>query len=214
MSFSATLKLKDIPLVGDFTSTLLSRPVDISKYGVIYASGGKNLGPSGFVAVIIRRSLLDRAQKNTPSILSWKTHASSLPIPSIYNTPAVWNLYMHQLVLKHYEEDLGGLEAIHKNVLRRAASVYDMAAMSNFYVTPVAKPYQSVMSIPLTISVNGTRRKDLEVKFIADSTRAGLTQLFGHPVAGGLRVTLYNGIADSSVVTLLQFMRTFAESNK
>lgn len=88
---------KNIPLVGDFTSTLLSRRVDVSKYGVIYASGGKNLGPSGFVTVIVRRDLLNKAQKRTPSILDWTAHAQTQPIPSIYNTPAVWNIYMHQL---------------------------------------------------------------------------------------------------------------------
>jgi phosphoserine aminotransferase len=89
-----------IPLVGDFTSTLLSRRVDISKYGVIYASGGKNLGPSGFVAVIVRKDLLQKAQKRTPAILDWTAHAQTQPIPSIYNTPAVWNIYMHQLSKK------------------------------------------------------------------------------------------------------------------
>jgi phosphoserine aminotransferase len=103
-------------LVGDFTSTLLSRSVDISKYGVVYASGGKNLGPSGFVVVIVRRDLLSRASPRCPSILSWKAHAESKPIPSIYNTPPVINLWLHDLTLGHYES-IGGMQVMNRHFL-------------------------------------------------------------------------------------------------
>ena len=166
----------DKVLVGDFTSTLLSRPVDVSKYGVIYASGGKNLGPSGMVAVIVRKDLLNRVQPRCPSILSWKAHAESVPIPSIYNTPPVINLWLHELTLANYEEE-GGMEVLARSVQRRKALVYSAIDGSDFYHMPVHKDHRSAMSISMTIVYKGERRKDLEKAFVEESASQGMIQV-------------------------------------
>lgn len=151
------------------------------RYGVIYASGGKNLGPSGFVTVIVRRDLLARAQPRCPSILSWKAHAETKPIPNIYNTPPVINLWLHELTLAHYEK-LGGMAVLAPTVQRRKDLVYGAIDGSGFYHMPVSRECRSAMSVSMTIVLNGKRREDLEKLFVEESTKQGMIQLFGHPV--------------------------------
>ena len=206
------LSRPEVPLVGDFTSTLLSRPVDVAKYGVIYASGGKNLGPAGFVLVIVRRDLLSRVSSACPSVLSWKAHAETKPIPSLFNTPPVLALWLHELTTAYYES-LGGMPVLAASVNRRKELVYGEIDGSDFYVMPVNKAHRSAMSISFTIAVKGVRRPDLEKKFVDESASQGLIQLFGHPVRGGLRITLYHGVPDAAVDALLIFMRKFRHEN-
>lgn len=202
-------------LVADFTSTLLSRPVDFSRYAVVYASGGKNLGPAGLVAVIVHRGLLSSSttsRQDIPSVLNWGAHYRTQPIGSIYNTPPVWSIYMHGLMMQHYQQ-IGGMPQLHKRALRRAATVYNLIDGA-FYRNPVEEPYRSRMSIPFTIYRRGERSTDLEKLFVSTATSQGLIQLFGHPVRGGLRVTLYHGVPDEAVDALHAFMIKFRKQHE
>lgn len=196
------------PLVGDFTSTLLSRPVDVSKYGLIYASGGKNLGPAGFTVVIVRDDLLDRASLMCPSVLSYQLTAGTKPIPSLYNTPPTFLIYMCGLVVQDLKKN-GGLSAIQRRVCRRANQIYSLIEDSNGFYTlkNVDKSVRSRMNIPFRImdgSVEG-----LEESFCAQAEASGIFQLFCHPLFPGLRVTLYNGVPDEAVNALHLFMLKF-----
>eukprot|EP00168_Porphyra_purpurea_P016165 TRINITY_DN515_c0_g1_i1.p1 TRINITY_DN515_c0_g1~~TRINITY_DN515_c0_g1_i1.p1 ORF type:complete len:337 (-),score=87.60 TRINITY_DN515_c0_g1_i1:61-1071(-) len=196
------------PLVADFTSTLLSRPVDVSKYGLIYASGGKNLGPAGFTVVIVRDDLLNRASPLCPSVLSYKLSAESKPISSLYNTPPTYLIYMCGLVLQDLK-DLGGLGAVQKRVHRRSDQIYSLIEASNSFYTlkNVDKPVRSMMNIPFRVKdglVDG-----LEEAFCRESETSGIYQLFCHPLFPGLRVTLYNGVPDEAIDALYRFMIKF-----
>ena len=176
--------------MGDFTSTLLSRPVNISRYAAIYASGGKNLGPSGFVVVIVKKDLIgpEAASPRTPSVLNWHLHAASQPIPSIYNTPPVLPIYLHSLVLADLKAR-GGLDAVKERVERRARLIFHEVDISEgYYIMKVQdNDHRSRMNVPLVIGDGAARRRDLEEKFVRDATAKDMHQLFGHPVRGGLR---------------------------
>jgi phosphoserine aminotransferase len=197
------------PLVIDTTSTLLSRPMNVSKYGVIYASGGKNVGPAGSVAVIVRDDLLHiGAHQHTPSVLDWKKMASSTPIPSIYNTPPSFLLYMTSLVLQRIV-DIGGLSAMQTNAKRRADLLYEIIDRSNgFYINNVDPVYRSRMNVPFRIQGGA----DVEKQFTVEAEQAGLFQVFGHPLFGGQRITLYNNVPDAAVDHVAQFMQQFQDS--
>lgn len=190
-------------LVADMTSSLLSRPVDVSKYGVIYASSGKNLGPAGNCVVIVRDDLIGNELPQTPSILSWKTQADCA---NVYNTPNIFAIW----ALEHITADLlakGGLEAAGKRARRRAQVVYDLIDGSDGFFTNVIHPdYRSHTAIPFRIQGGNKALEDL---FVKESTEAELLQLFGHPLLGGLRVCIYNGLPDEAVAALLVFMEDF-----
>jgi phosphoserine aminotransferase len=192
--------------VADFTSTLLSRPVDVTRYGVIYASSGKNLGPSGFAVVIVRRDLLGQARPATPSILDWSRLAEPSPIPSLYNTPTTFSLYVCSLVL----EDLiarGGLEAAEQRAIARAARVYEEIDRSEgFYTNTIHHKHRSRMNVPFRIRGGDPL---LEARFVEEAERRGLHQLFGHPRFGGLRASLYNGVSDEAIDALAAFLPAF-----
>lgn len=194
--------------------SLTAIPLCTCRYGVIYASGGKNVGPSGMLLLIVRDDLVSEeiAAAYTPSVLSWHLQAKRLPIPSIYNTPPTFNIYMHGLVMEHLEAN-GGLEAMEARAKRRADAVYGAVAASNgFYVAKVTEPsHRSRMNVPMTIGLGDTRRRDLEKLFVEEAARDhNMLQLFGHPVRGGLRVTLYRGVPDDAVARCVEFMNGFA----
>jgi phosphoserine aminotransferase len=202
------------PLVADFTSTLLSRPVDFSKYGVVYASTGKNLGPSGLVVVIVRKDLIakdspiNRELPITPGIMSFKAAAATTPIPNIWNTPNVFGVRALQLVLEDTKAK-GGVVAMRERARRRAGAVYDVVdASDGFYVNRVEPKFRSLMTIPITIA-----DKALEEKFVRESSEAGFYNLVGHPLFGGLRVTMYNQLPDDAVDALVEFMTDFYREN-
>lgn len=166
--------------------------------------------------MIVRKSLLAQGllHSRTPSILNWNLHADSQPIASIYNTPAVWPIYMHGLVLKYYIRQ-GGMSWLQARTARRMRAIYRLIDESNgYYYNGVAPSQRSTMSVPILIGGDSAhRRRDLEKKFVVEATKQGLIQLFGHPVRGGLRVTLYHGISDSSVDALVRFMHHFRDQN-
>ncbi len=202
------------PLVGDFTSTLLSRPIDISKYGCIYASGGKNLGPAGVTVVIIRDDLVGKESSSCPSVLSYAKMVNSKPIPSIYNTPPTFLIYMVNLVLADNMAS-GGLRALQNRCISRANSIYRIMDESAGFYTPKCHDmeHRSRMNIPFRI---GSAYGDaaLEDEFCSSAERAGLLQLFCHPLFPGCRITLYNGIPDSAIDALVAFMTKFAAQHK
>lgn len=217
------------PLVGDFTSTLFSREMDVSKYGVIYASGGKNFGPPGVCVMIVRDDLICKGdikqdKLQVPGILDWHEMISSTPIHSIWNTPVVFQIYMTKLTLTKYKnmclENDGkriNLNKIGDWTKSRANKIYDIIDNSDgFYQNFVQKKDRSVMNVPFRIGKNiGEYDVELEKKFtqMAES-EFNLLQLFGHPLFGGQRVTLYNPVPDAAVDKCAEFMQYFMEMHQ
>lgn len=195
------------PLVGDFTSTLLSRRINFEKYGCIYASGGKNLGPAGVTVVIVRDDLVGKESPLCPSVLSYAQMVNSKPIPSIYNTPPTFLIYMVDLVLQDNIKD-GGIEFLEKRAVRRSNILYDIVDNSDgFYALKCKdRDHRSRMNIPFRICDGDA---ELEESFCKEAEKRGLLQLFCHPLFPGCRVTLYNGIPDSAVDVLAQYMHDF-----
>lgn len=201
----------DVPIVADFTSTLLSRPVDVSKYGVIYASGGKNLGPSGHVVVIVHDKLLGRELPTCPSILSYSKAAEERPIANIYYTPNVFAARALNFVLSEISHH-GGLQTAKENTQRKAYKIYKAIDQSNgFYANPVVDEYRSQVTIPFNIMKGSQRNAELEKLFVQEAEKCNLWQLQGHHTVGGLRVCIYNSVPDSAVEILIRFMTTFQE---
>jgi phosphoserine aminotransferase len=190
----------DVPLVIDASSHLLSRPLDVARCGVIYAGAQKNLGPAGLVIVIVRRDLLGRAAATTPTLLDWRSYADH---DSMLNTPPTFAIRVAGLVLR-WLLARGGLEAMERENLAKAALLYGCLDASDFWVAPVAKPDRSRMNVPFRL-----RDATLEPAFLADSKAAGLLHLKGHRIVGGMRASLYNAMPLAGVQALVDFMRDF-----
>lgn len=204
---------EDAPFVScDATSTLLSRPVDIEKYGIVYASSGKNLGPAGVTCVIVRDDLLGNASKHCPGILNYTEAAATSPIPSLYNTPPTYVIYMVSRVLEEYQRQ-GGLEQMDKNASFRSKLVYDIFDQTDgFYTNHVNPRYRSRMTIPFRI-MDGNA-PELEAEFIRDGADRHIHQLFAHPLFPGLRVTMYNQLRTESVLQLAEHLVDFYEKHR
>jgi len=195
-------EVSDAPLVADMSSTLLSRPIDVSRFGVIYAGAQKNIGPAGVALVIVREDLLGRARRETPGVIDYKTMAEN---DSMWNTPSTLSWYFAGLVFDWLKEQ-GGLEAIGKINERKAAKLYAAIDGSGFYKNPVDKPYRSWMNIPFTLP-----NPELDKPFLQEAKAAGLTNLKGHRVVGGMRASLYNAMPEAGVDALIAFMADFAK---
>lgn len=203
--FSSFPDTGPVPLVADMSSDILSRPLDVSKFGFIYAGAQKNLGPAGVTVGIIREDLLDRAGAKVPIILSYKTHAEK---DSLYNTPPCFPIYMVGLVAE-WVKDLGGLEGMGKRNQEKADILYGaIDKSSDFFRCPVEKTSRSQMNVPFRLPT-----EDLEKKFIAEGTEAGFIGLKGHQSVGGIRVSMYNATSPDSIRTLVGFMEEFAGKN-
>lgn len=204
------------PLVLDATSTLLSRPMDVARYGVVYASGGKNL-PAGVCVVIVRESLLTERQAHPlcPQIMDYRMNGGGLmPSPSVFesrpNTPPTFGVYMLGLVLDDLRDAKGGLHAVQEWVAARAARVYDAVDSSDgYYVNTVDASARSRMNVVFNIAGG----KEVERRFVAEAEAEGLFALFGHPIGGGVRITLYNGVPDAAVDAVIGFMQSFKAAN-
>lgn len=197
-----------IPIVCDMSSNILSRPVDVSKFGVIFAGAQKNIGCAGVTLVIVREDLLGKALKETPTIFDYKVQVGN---NSCYNTPPTYGIYIMGLVFEWLKKQ-GGSEAMAKLNDQKAALIYDQCRNSNgFYVSPVDKDCRSYMNVPLRI-LDG--REDLEKKFVEEAHREKMVQLKGHRSVGGLRISLYNAIAVEEVEKLVTFMKEFQKSNQ
>jgi len=191
----------DVPLVADMSSTILSRPIDVSRFGVIYAGAQKNIGPAGLVLVIVRRDLLGRAYPNTPTFIDWQVQAEA---DSMYNTPPTYTIYLAGLVFQWIREQ-GGLEAIGERNLRKSSKLYDYIDSSGFYANPVSKDARSWMNVPFTLADS-----DLDKAFLAGAREAGLMNLEGHRSVGGMRASIYNAVGEDAVDALLGYMQDFA----
>jgi len=196
----------NVPIVCDMSSDIFSRPLDMGKFGMIYAGAQKNLGPSGACMVILRKDMLDKANENLPSMLKYSTYASK---NSMYNTPPCFGIYTIDLVLKWIEEEMGGLEKIEEYNRKKAGLLYDYIDSSPFYSTTAEKFSKSLMNVTFRLPT-----ADLESKFIAQAMENGLGGLKGHRSVGGCRASIYNAATMESIRALVQFMASFEKENK
>ena len=189
-----------VPIVADMSSHILSRPMDVSRYGLIYAGAQKNIGPAGVTIVIVRDDLLGQALPVTPTVFDYKVQAEN---DSMSNTPATYGIYVAGLVFQWLKKQ-GGMTAMEQINRAKAGLLYDYLDQTEFYHSPVAKDDRSLMNIPFTL-----RNADLDKVFIQETEAAGLTQLKGHRSVGGMRASIYNAMPIEGVQTLVQFMREF-----
>jgi phosphoserine aminotransferase len=196
----------NIPLVSDMSSCILSEPVDVSKYALIYAGAQKNMGPSGVTAVIVRDDLIGKARPDTPKVMDYKIQAEN---DSMINTPACYAIYIAGLVFKWLKEDIGGLEAMKKINAEKAKILYDCIDNSKLYKA-VAKPeYRSLMNVTFV-----TGDKYLDDKFVKEAGKEGFVNLKGYRTVGGMRVSIYNAMPVEGVKKLVEFMEKFEKENK
>lgn len=194
----------DIPLVADFSSCIISEPVDVSKFGVIYAGAQKNMAPAGVTIVIVREDLLGNARPETPAMLDWKLMADN---GSMYNTPPCYSIYIAKLVYE-WIESLGGLDKMKEMNEKKAKVLYDYLDSQDYYIAPVEKDSRSMMNVTFV-----TGDADLDKKFASEAAAAGLKNLKGHRSVGGMRASIYNAMPYEGVVALVEFMKKFAAEN-
>ena len=195
----------DIPLVTDASSCILSEPMDVSKFGLIFAGAQKNMGPAGVTVVIIREDLIAEVPETVPTMLSYKIHADN---GSMYNTPPCYSIYMVKLVLEWLKNDIGGVEKMHEINKAKAAKLYDFLDNSKLFKGTVEKDSRSLMNVPFV-----TGDKDLDAKFVAEAAKAGLVNLKGHRTVGGMRASIYNAMPMEGVDALIDFMKKFEAEN-
>jgi phosphoserine aminotransferase len=193
-----------VPLVADMSSTLLSRPIDVGKFAVIYAGAQKNIGPAGLAVVIVREDLIGQARDGTPAMFDYKIHADN---GSMYNTPPTYAWYLAGLVFQLLKRR-GGLKAMAEINKRKAEKLYAAIDDSAFYRNPVEKTSRSWMNIPFTLA-----DEKLEKAFLAEAAKAGLKTLEGHRSVGGMRASIYNAMPEAGVDALVGFMQDFARRN-
>jgi len=200
VEFAYVPETNGVPLVADMSSTILSRPIDVSKFGLIYAGAQKNIGPSGLVVVIVREDLIGKARPGTPAVWDYKAMADE---GSMLNTPATFGWYFAGLVFKWLEAQ-GGLKAIGERNRAKADALYGYIDASGFYRNPVSKEARSWMNIPFTLA-----KPELDKTFLTEANAAGLTNLEGHRSVGGMRASIYNAMPLEGVQALVAFMKDF-----
>ena len=193
----------DVPLVADMSSTILSRPIDVSKYGLIYAGAQKNIGPAGVTVVIVRDDLIGQTVAGTPTMFDYKTHADN---ESMYNTPPTYGIYIAGLVFKLLKAK-GGLTAMEKTNRLKAGLLYDYLDSTGFYNSPVAKENRSLMNVPFTL-----KDAALDEDFLKGAKARGLVQLKGHRSVGGMRASIYNAMPVEGVQALVEYMKDFEKA--
>jgi phosphoserine aminotransferase len=194
----------DIPLVDDASSHFLSRPIEVSKFALIYAGAQKNAGPAGVTIVIVREDLMGQATKGTPSVMDYKAQADA---DSMLNTPATYPMYVCGLVFKWLKQQ-GGLVEIEKRNIAKAKLLYDYLDQTGFYRNPVAKEDRSRMNIPFTL-----KDAALDKEFLKGADARGLVQLKGHRSVGGMRASIYNAMPLEGVQNLVEYMREFEKKH-
>jgi phosphoserine aminotransferase len=193
-----------VPLVADMSSTILSRPIDVNKFALIYAGAQKNIGPAGLTIVIVRKDLLGKASAITPTMMDYKTAADN---DSMYNTPPTLAWYLAGLVFKWLKAQ-GGLEAMEVINRRKAEKLYSYIDASGFYSNPVEVASRSLMNIPFVLA-----DASLDKAFLAGAEEAGLLNLKGHRSVGGMRASVYNAVPEEAVDALIAYMKDFAQQN-
>ena len=186
------------------SSCIISEPVDVSKFGVIYAGAQKNMAPAGVTVVIVREDLLGNARPETPSMLDWKLMADN---DSMYNTPPCYSIYIAKLVYE-WIESIGGLEAMKAHNEKKCKVLYDYLDNQDYYIAPVKPECRSMMNVTFV-----TGDADLDKKFASEAGKAGLQNLKGHRSVGGMRASIYNAMPIEGVEALVDFMKKFAEEN-
>ena len=202
--FSELPDTGNVPLVADMSSSILSEPVDVTKYGVIYAGAQKNMGPAGLTVVIIREDLIGKARDITPTMFNYQTHADN---GSMYNTPPTYGIYILGLVLD-WVESKGGLEEMAKLNAEKAALLYSFLDNSKLFRATVQGKDRSLMNIPFV-----TGSDELDAKFVSEAKKAGLINLKGHRSVGGMRASIYNAMPIEGVRKLVEFMTEFEKNN-
>ena len=212
----------DIPLVADISSCVLSEPLDVSKFGLLFAGAQKNLAPAGVTLVIVRKDLIPEEADclpGTPTMLAYKTHAEN---GSMYNTPPCYTIYVLDKVL-HWIDRNGGAEGMLRRNEEKAACLYDFLDTSDFYHATAEKGSRSLMNVPFLTKYSdhaaddeaaAAREKEINDKFVREAAAAGLVNLKGHRLVGGMRASIYNAMTIDGVRALTAFMRKFAEENK
>lgn len=203
--FTTLPQVEGVPLVADMSSCILSRPTDVSKYGLIYFGVQKNVAPAGMAIAIVREDLLGNAGPAVPDMLNYKT---LIDADSMYNTPPCWCIYMTGLVLKWIEEEVGGLAEMEKRNDAKAALLYDYLDGQDFYKNPVNKPYRSIMNVTFT-----SPSPETDALFCAEAAKAGFVNIKGHRLVGGMRASIYNAMPTEGVAALVDFMKDFAAKN-
>ena len=194
----------DAPLIADMSSEIMSRAIDVSKFGMIYAGAQKNIGPSGLALVIIRKDLIERTPETVPIFLRYKTHADE---GSLYNTPNTWGVYFVKLVMD-WMESLGGIPAVQKINEAKAGALYSVIDSSDFWRCPVENESRSIMNVVWRLP-----SEELEEQFISESKKAGMIGLKGHRSVGGIRASIYNAVPKAAVDALVSFMKDFEKKN-
>ena len=197
-----------VPLVSDISSCVLSESIDISKFGLVYAGAQKNLGPAGVTIVIIREDLIGHAPPETPAMLRYDIHAEE---GSMYNTPPCFGIYVIGLVLEWLKK-IGGVSAIARINQEKAALFYQYLESSKLFYSPVEKPFRSLMNIPFIVRMEDPEKRiDIEKRFIRETAAAGLVNLAGHRLVGGMRASIYNAMPIEGVQALIKFMEKFEQ---
>ena len=198
-------QVEGVPLVADMSSMILSRPVDVTRYGCIYFGVQKNVAPAGMAIAIIREDLLGHAADTVPTMMNYTTLIGK---DSMYNTPPCWCIYMTGLVLDYLEHEVGGLAAMQQINEAKAKVLYDYLDSQDFYKNPVEHRYRSTMNV--TFTSPGT---DTDKKFCAEAAAAGLVNLKGHRLVGGMRASIYNAMPPAGIDKLVEFMEAFRKAN-
>ncbi len=202
VEYQWTPETGDVPLVADMSSHIMSRVIEVAKYGVIYAGAQKNMGTAGLTVVIVRDDLLDRALPITPSVFHWKEQAAA---ESMLNTPATYSVYIAGLVFEWLQAQ-GGLAAIEKKNIAKARLLYDYLDRSKFFLSPVRKEDRSRMNVPFKL-----RDEKLDEIFLKGAAERGMVQLKGHRAVGGMRASIYNAMPLEGVQTLVDYMQEFEQ---
>lgn len=206
---TAYSKLPDtakVPLVADISSCALSGPLDVSKFGALYAGAQKNMGPAGLTVVIIRDDLIHEPQSNTPTMFTYQIHANN---NSMFNTPPCYSIYVCGLVLQWLEEQIGGLENMQQINEKKANLLYGFLDQSKLFRATVEPQSRSLMNVPFV-----TGSEDLDQKFVCEAKQAGLINLKGHRSVGGMRASIYNAMPMEGVQKLVDFMDRFEKENR
>ncbi|MCI8776703.1 MAG: 3-phosphoserine/phosphohydroxythreonine transaminase [Oscillospiraceae bacterium] len=202
--FSDIPETGNVPLIADMSSCILSEPVDVSKYAVIYAGAQKNMGPAGLTVVIIREDLIGNARETTPTMFNYQIHADN---GSMYNTPPTYGIYILKLVLE-WVKSKGGLSAMKEYNEKKAAVLYDYLDSSSLFSATVQGRDRSLMNVPFV-----TGNEELDAKFVSEAKKAGFINIKGHRSVGGMRASIYNAMSMEGVEKLVAFMKKFEAEN-
>lgn len=196
----------NVPLVADISSCILSEPIDVSKFGLLFAGAQKNMAPAGMTVVIIREDLIGNAMDITPTMFNYQTHADA---DSMFNTPPCYTIYIAKLVLEWIKNDIGGLENMKKLNEKKAKLLYDYLDQSELFKGTVVPEDRSLMNVPFV-----TGNADLDAKFVKEATENGFVNIKGHRSVGGMRASIYNAMPYEGVEKLVAFMKKFEAENK